>query len=79
MDKIAKALNKLTAKEKELIKNIIKMLQSGHFGNLDIKKLKGSSNIFRVRKGHFRVIYQIRNKHVFVLQIGLRKEDTYNL
>lgn len=77
MDKINKALNKLTAKEKERVKNIIKALQSGRFDRLDVKKLKGRMDIFRVKKGDLRVIYQINNNQVFILQIGRRKETTY--
>lgn len=79
MDKISKALNKLTVKEKEKIKDIIETLQSGRFDNLDIKKLKGRSDIFRVRKGDLRVVYQIKNKQIFILQIGRRKETTYKI
>ncbi len=79
MDKISKILSKLTSKEKDQIKNIIKALQMGRFDNLDIKKLKGASDIFRVRKGNIRVIYQIRNNQTFILKVGRRKETTYNL
>lgn len=79
MDKISKALDKLTPREKEHIKNIVKALQSGRFDNLDIKKLKGRPDIFRVRRGDLRVIYQTRNNLVFILQIGRRKEITYKI
>lgn len=77
MDKVDKALKKLVPKEKERIKNIIKALQSGHFNHLDIKKLKGRNDIFRVRSGNLRIIYQIRNNYVFILKLGYKKEDTY--
>ncbi len=77
MDKIDKALEKLIPKEKERIKKIIKALRLGRFDNLDIKKLKIGGDIFRVREGHVRIIYQIRNNHVFILKVGFRKEDTY--
>ncbi len=40
MDKIDKALSKLTFKEKERMKDIIKALQLGRFDNMDIKKTK---------------------------------------
>ena len=79
MDKISKALRRLITKERDNIKNIIKALQSGRFANLDIKKLKGENDIFRVRKGSLRVIYQIRDNKIFVLKIGQRKETTYKL
>lgn len=77
MDKIDKAIQKLTEKEKKWIKEIVKALHSGRFDNLDIKKLKGEDNIFRVRKGEIRIIYQIRDKRVFILKVGHRKENTY--
>ena len=79
MDKVLKALNKLVPKEKKQVKNIIKALQSGRFDNMDIKKLRGEGDIFRVRKGSIRVIYQMRNNQMFVLKIGHRKEATYKL
>lgn len=77
MDKIDKALRKLSSKDKERIKNIIKALQSERFSNLDIKKLKGTENIFRIRKGNLRIIYQVRDRKIFILKLGYRKEDTY--
>ncbi len=77
MDKIDKALSRLPFKEKERIKNIIKALQSGRFDNLDIKKLKGFQDIFRVRKGGFRIVYQLFGKKIIILKIDKRKEDTY--
>ena len=77
MDKIDKALSKLTFKEKERIRNVIKALQLGRFDNLDIKKLKGLQDIFRVRKGGLRIIYQLLGKRIIILKIDKRKEDTY--
>ena len=77
MDKIDKALAKLGLKEKGKIKKIVKALRLGRFDNLDIKKLKGAEDLFRVRKGNLRIIYQIRDNHIFILRLGYRKEDTY--
>ena len=79
MDKIQKATEKLTKKEKQWTKEIIKMLQSGRFSNLDIKKLKNMENVFRVKKGNIRIVYQIRNNRIFILKVGRRKENTYKL
>jgi len=77
MDKIDKALSKLTFKEKEWMKNIIKALQLGRFDNMDIKKLKGFMDIFRVRKGGLRIVYQLLDRKIIILKIDKRKEDTY--
>ncbi|MDP3696522.1 MAG: type II toxin-antitoxin system RelE/ParE family toxin, partial [Candidatus Taylorbacteria bacterium] len=73
------ALKKLTEKEKIWVKEVTKALQSGRFDNLDIKKLKIGDDIFRVKKGRVRIIYQIRDSIVYVLKVGHRKEDTYRL
>ncbi|MFH1392836.1 MAG: hypothetical protein ABIG73_00405 [Patescibacteria group bacterium] len=77
MDKIDKALSKLIFKEKERIRNVIKALQLGRFDNLDIKKLKGFSDVFRVRKGGLRIVYQLLGRRIIILKIDKRKEDTY--
>ena len=77
MDKVDKVLNKLVPKEKERIKNIIKTLQSGHFDNLDVKKLKGREDIFRIRSDNLRIIYQIKDNLFFILKLGYKKENTY--
>ncbi len=77
MDKIDKALSKLTFKEKERVRNIVKALQLGRFNNLDIKKLKGFSGVFRVRKGELRIVYQLLGRRIIILKIDKRKEDTY--
>ena len=77
MDKIDKALNKLIFKEKEQMKNIIKALQLGRFDNLNIKKLKGFQDVFRVRKGRLRIVYQLLGRKIIILKIDKRKEDTY--
>ena len=77
MDKIDKALNELIFKEKGRIKNIIKALQLGRFDNLDIKKLKGFQDVFRVRKGRLRIVYQLLGRKIIILKIDKRKKDTY--
>lgn len=78
MDKIEKALRKLTPKERERIKQVLVQLQIGNFTGLDIKKLKGREDIFRVRKGGFRIVYRIAQGEILVLFIERRRESTYN-
>ena len=78
MDKISKDLKKLTEKERNQIKQILQKINSGDFRGLDIKKLKGRDDIFRVRKGKFRIIYKISGKKdIFILAIERRSENTY--
>ena len=39
--------------------------------------LKREKNIFRVRKGTIRIIYQVKEEKLFVLAIERRSEKTY--
>ena len=59
MDKISKALKKFTPKERIWVKFVLGNIQSNNFQGLDIKKLKGWDDIFRVRKGDIRIIYKL--------------------
>lgn len=78
-DKIQKALDKLTAKEKEAVKDVLEKIKKRRFAGLDIKKLKGRENIFRVRKGDVRIIYQDKSgAGIFILAIERRNDDTYS-
>ncbi|TSC89774.1 MAG: hypothetical protein G01um10143_264 [Parcubacteria group bacterium Gr01-1014_3] len=77
MDQFEKAFKKLSVKEQKQIEEILARLEAGLFKNLNIKKLKGSDNIYRVRKGDIRVIYQTKNDKVFLLKIDRRSEKTY--
>jgi mRNA interferase RelE/StbE len=43
---------------------------------LGAKKLKGSEDIWRIRKGTYRIVYEVKDKQltVLVLKIGDRKQ-----
>jgi len=78
MDKIQKALKKLNRKEKGQLKIILEKLVQNDRRNLDIKKLKGRNDIFRVRKGGMRIIYRLdSNKNICILIIEKRNDKTY--
>ena len=80
MDKIAKALKKLSNSERAAVKIILLKLKNKQFNNLDIKKLKGRDDIFRVRKGRIRIIYRAeKSREIFILSMERRKDTTYNL
>lgn len=79
MDKLDKALNRLTEKERRWVKEILELLRSKNIQGLDIKKLKGRDDIFRVRKGNLRILYRVKDGEVFVLAIERRSEKTYKI
>ncbi|MFH1191919.1 MAG: type II toxin-antitoxin system RelE/ParE family toxin [bacterium] len=78
MDKISKALKKFSAEEQNKIKEILAQIKSGILNGMDLKKLKGHDDIFRVRKGKMRILYRIdENKEVYILAIERRSDNTY--
>ena len=79
MDKIQKALEKLTLKEKKKVKEILIKLKNQQLKSLDIKKLKGREDIFRVRKGRIRIVYKTDPKgSIFILIIERRNDTIYD-
>ncbi|MFH1509824.1 MAG: hypothetical protein ABID67_01585 [Candidatus Nealsonbacteria bacterium] len=78
MDKIDKALKKLSLNEREKIKGILVKIKKRLFKNLDVKKLKGRNDVFRVRKGQIRIVYRANGKgDIFILTIGRRNDINY--
>lgn len=78
-DKIQKFLASLGRKDYELLVGMIELLTLGKSAGTDTKKLKGSSDIFRVRKGAFRIIYKrAAGKEFKILDVGRRGDNTYN-
>lgn len=78
VDKIEKALRKLSAKERRVIAVMMKQIKSGNVADFDVKKLKGNKSIYRVRKGGLRIIYAIDSKeNIRLLAIERRSDTTY--
>jgi mRNA-degrading endonuclease RelE of RelBE toxin-antitoxin system len=78
VDKIEKALRKLSGKERRAVANLIKRIASGDVAGLDIKKLKGSKTIYRARKGDIRIMYNMKSKeNINILAIERRSDTTY--
>lgn len=78
MPSLIKLLSRFDKSERVILESLIGRIFSLDWRNLDIKKLKGYKNIFRIRKGNFRIIYQLmEGKEVYVLTIERRSETTY--
>ena len=77
VDKISKELIKFSSKEKELIKNLLIRIKENKLAGLDLKKLKGRDDIFRVRKGKIRIIFRTVNDQIYLLTIEKRNDNTY--
>lgn len=77
MDKIGKFLKKLSYGERITIEDIIKRVISRDFFGLDMKKLKGEDNRFRVRKGGTRIIFIKEENEIKILSVERKSDNTY--
>jgi len=78
MDKIKKALNRLSPKERRRLKEILFQIDAGDFQGLNLKKLKGRNDVFRVRKGNIRIIFLKKDNSIKILSIERRGSKTYS-
>ncbi len=76
-DKIKKLLARLTPKELEIVKLLILRIKLNDTEGLDIKHLRGHSDLFRVRKGRLRIVYRKSVKEFLIIRIDRRNEKTY--
>jgi mRNA-degrading endonuclease RelE of RelBE toxin-antitoxin system len=77
-DSITKLLSKLSKKDLQRIQKTIAQITALQLDGLDIKTLKGQSDIFRARVGNYRIIFSIeQNKTTRIISVGRRSEDTY--
>jgi len=79
MDKIGKALKKISEKEKKELKGILKNIKLGNISGFDVKKLKGHDNVYRIRKGVLKIIFLNKDDDIKILVIERRSDNTYNL
>jgi mRNA interferase RelE/StbE len=82
MDKISKFIKKIDPKDANKIADVLERLVDNDLKNLDIKKLKGSKDIFRIRFGKYRIIYTKKDKEteddeIKILEVSQRNENTY--
>jgi mRNA-degrading endonuclease RelE of RelBE toxin-antitoxin system len=77
MDRLTKLLKKLTPKERTQLEEVLSSLLSERLTGLDIKKLKGRDDIYRVRSGALRIIFRKDSGEIRVLDAARRGETTY--
>ncbi|MEO7364428.1 MAG: hypothetical protein ABIV43_02875 [Candidatus Saccharimonadales bacterium] len=70
--KLDKALDKLSPDERSMTLEIIRQLMSGDLSGLQIKKLSGHSDIYRVRKGRIRIIFRQTVNGTMIIAVDKR-------
>jgi len=73
---VSKFLEKRPAKQRQDLKDRLEMLKANPYSNehLDIKPMQGYADLYRLRVGKYRFLYQIRQNEliIFVLKAGSR-------
>ena len=77
MDKIDKALNRLNKKERVKFKKLLLQIESGNLHGLDLKRLKGRDDVFRIRRGNMRIIFSKTDNNIKILSLERRNSKTY--
>jgi len=77
MNRLEKSLKRLSPKETKAVEKVVEKLTKREWTGLDVVKLKGTTDVFRVRAGRLRVIFRQRAKEVDILVIESRSEKTY--
>lgn len=80
MDKIDKALKRLAPKELKQFKALLLQIQTGQLNTLDVKKLVGHADIYRVRKGKYRILFRMddNKQTIKILALERRSDRTYS-
>ena len=77
MDSIGKFLKKVSADDRQKLLEAVGMIVAGTFEGLDVRKLKGYEQVFRVRVGKHRIICRQIADGYLITSIGRRNDTTY--
>ena len=77
MNEIEKALAKIPKEYKATFDALMLRLLGRDFLGLNIAKLKGQKDVYRLRRGKLRIIFRMSKEQILVLQVGLKSEKTY--
>jgi mRNA-degrading endonuclease RelE of RelBE toxin-antitoxin system len=72
-------IKKASAKERELLKEALRIIARDPFDRSHVCKLRGEwEGCYRIRKGDWRIIYRISEEGtIYVLYVRRRTESTY--
>ena len=77
MDRVTKYLRLLTKTERARVAEAITCVLANDTAQLDVKKLTGYANAYRVRIGTVRIVYFKHESHNELVFVGRRSEKTY--
>ncbi len=72
-----KSMAKIPRKELLRVRERIDSL-SGEPRPIDVKKIQGDENLYRIRSGNYRVLYRIFDEQIYILIVGVdHRKDIY--
>lgn len=74
-DKVLKKMDKFPQHVKEDILETATLLEQFPFARLDAKKL--GSNVYRIRKGKYRMVFRIEQDLIVIFEIDIRGRISY--
>jgi mRNA interferase RelE/StbE len=77
MEKLLKFLSKLNTKEREMTERALMAIKLNTLDGFNVKKLKGYTDIYRLRVKDVRIIFKKEGESKLILDIGRRNEKTY--
>lgn len=79
-DRIEKVLQRLSPRDRKKVKGVLVSIVHQDIATLDIKKLHGRDDVYRVRVGDWRVLFtKCTDGDFFILAVERRSETTYEL
>jgi len=72
MDKKERFLQKVGEKQAAIFTKLFQDISQNNLNNLDVKKLQGFDNVYRLRKGKWRIIFIVTEEGNRILEIGTR-------
>jgi mRNA-degrading endonuclease RelE of RelBE toxin-antitoxin system len=77
VDRVEKTFRKMSDHDRGEVEKTVARIIARDFVGLDMKKLAGRRDAYRVRKGAFRIIFLLTPMLVQIIAVERRSETTY--
>lgn len=78
MDEIEKHLRRQSRATQEMLLAVMRDILRGRLDGYDIRKITGKKYLYRLRKGDFRIIFEIRDGSYGIVRLARRDDTTYD-
>ncbi len=76
-DDITKILKKASRFDRVKLLEILRNIREKNLEGLDVKKITGEKNQFRVRSGQYRILFEKTDNSIVIKWVKRRNENTY--